>query len=120
VRNLELALPMVSVDRDQLLQVLHNLVRNGLEAVGGNGTVRVSARREGDGLAIAVSDDGPGIREEDLPRVFEPYFTTKEGGTGLGLAVAQRIVEEHGGRLEVSSSPGRGATFTVRLPRAGG
>ena len=115
-REIEAGLPTVRVDRDQLLQVLHNLVRNGLEAIGGRGTVRVSARREGDGVAIAVSDDGPGIHREDLSRVFEPYFTTKEAGTGLGLAVAQRIVEEHGGRIEVTSSPGHGATFTVRLP----
>ncbi len=117
-RAIEPGLPMVCVDHDQLLQVLHNLVRNGLEAVGGRGTVHVSARRDGDGLAISVSDDGPGIRQEDLPRVFEPYFTTKETGTGLGLAVAQRIVEEHGGRIEVTSRLGKGATFTLRLPPA--
>jgi len=117
-REIEPSLPMVCVDRDQLLQVLHNLVRNGLEAVGGRGTVSVSARRDGDGVAIAVSDDGPGIRQEDLPRVFEPYYTTKEAGTGLGLAVTERIVAEHGGRIEAASSPGQGATFTLWLPTA--
>ena len=66
-----------------------------------------------------MSDTGPGIRAEDRTRVFEPYFTTKEGGTGLGLAIAQRIAEEHGGALELSSTPGKGATFTLTLPVAG-
>jgi nitrogen fixation/metabolism regulation signal transduction histidine kinase len=115
-REIEPGLPMLSVDRDQILQVLHNLVRNGLEAVGARGTVRVSARRDGSELAISVSDDGPGIPPGDLPRLFEPYFTTKEAGTGLGLAIAERIVEEHGGRIDVASRPGRGATFTLWLP----
>ena len=118
VREIEPGLPLVHVDRDQLLQVLHNLVRNGLEAVRGRGTVRVQAKREAGGVAISVSDDGPGIRGEDLSRVFEPYFTTKDGGTGLGLAVARRIVEEHGGTIDVASAPGEGATFTVRLSSA--
>jgi len=76
--------------------------------------VRV-ARAPG-GATFTVSDTGPGIPEADLPRVFEPYFTTKEGGTGLGLAIAQRIAEEHGGRLEVASAPGAGAAFTLTLP----
>lgn len=115
-RELEDGLPAVQVDRDQLAQVLHNLLRNGLEAVGAQGRVRVSARREGAEVAIAVADDGPGIRPEDLPRLFEPYFTTKEAGTGLGLAISERIVKEHGGRIEVESRLGQGATFTVRLP----
>jgi signal transduction histidine kinase len=115
-REIEPGLPMLSVDRDQILQVLHNLVRNGLEAVGAQGTVRVSARRDGSELAISVSDDGPGIPPDDLPRLFEPYFTTKQAGTGLGLAIAERIVEEHGGRIDVASRPGRGATFTLWLP----
>jgi signal transduction histidine kinase len=84
--------------------------------VGAQGTVRVSARRDGSELAISVSDDGPGIPPDDLPRLFEPYFTTKQAGTGLGLAIAERIVEEHGGRIDVASRPGRGATFTLWLP----
>ncbi len=70
------------------------------------------------GVAFAVADTGPGIPQADVPRVFEPYFTTKEGGTGLGLAIAQRIADEHGGRLDVASAPGKGATFTLTLPAA--
>ena len=111
-------LPPVSVDRDQILQVLHNLVANALEAMPAGGTLRVAARREGPEVLVSVSDTGPGIRPEDLPSIFEPYFTTKEGGTGLGLAIAERIVREHGGRVEAASGPGPGATFTVRLPAA--
>jgi signal transduction histidine kinase len=63
-------------------------------------------------------DDGPGIPAEDLPRVGEPFFTTKRGGTGLGLAIAQRIVERHGGTLKIESAPGRGTTARVALPEA--
>jgi len=115
-RHVADGLPPVSVDRDQILQVLLNLVRNGEEAMSGGGTLRVGARRDGDDVLLEVSDTGPGIPADDLPRVLEPYFTTKEGGTGLGLAIAERIVREHGGRLEVASDPGKGATFAVRLP----
>jgi two-component system nitrogen regulation sensor histidine kinase NtrY len=111
-------LPRVNVDRDQILQVLLNLVRNAVEAMGSGGTLRILARREGSEVAISVSDTGPGIRPEDLPSVFEPYFTTKESGTGLGLAIADRIVREHSGRIDVRSRPGEGATFTMRLPVA--
>jgi signal transduction histidine kinase len=115
-REVDPGLPEVRADRDQILQVLLNLVRNAVEATPAGGTIRLQVRREGDEVTFSVTDTGPGIAPEDLPRIFEPYFTTKEGGTGLGLAIAQRIVEEHGGRLEVESLPGRGATFTIRLP----
>jgi two-component system, NtrC family, nitrogen regulation sensor histidine kinase NtrY len=111
-------LPVVKVDPDQILQVLHNLLRNAFEAVGRQGVVGVSARREGDELVVSVTDSGPGIPPGDLPRLFEPYFTTKEAGTGLGLAISERIVREHGGRIEVESGAGQGTTFSVRLPVA--
>ena len=67
---------------------------------------------------VAVADSGPGIAPAQLSHLFEPYYTTKEAGTGLGLAISERIVREHGGRIEVESAPGRGTTFTVRLPTA--
>jgi signal transduction histidine kinase len=118
VSEVEPGLPAVDADRDQLLQVLLNLVANALDAAPAGGRVTVAARRDGDGIALCVTDDGPGIAAADLPRVFEPYFTTKAGGTGLGLAIAQRIAEEHAGQLEVASAPGAGATFTLRLPLA--
>jgi two-component system nitrogen regulation sensor histidine kinase NtrY len=117
-REVEAALPPVLADRDQVLQVLLNLVRNALDAMPSGGTLGVAARRAGGAVAFEVRDTGPGIAAEDLERVFEPYFTTKEGGTGLGLAIARRIAEEHGGALEVESSAGRGATFRLTLPVA--
>jgi two-component system nitrogen regulation sensor histidine kinase NtrY len=117
-REVEAGLPPVLADRDQVLQLLLNLVRNALDAMPAGGRLELSARRADGGVALAVRDSGPGIAAEDLPRVFEPYFTTKEGGTGLGLAIAHRIAEEHGGRLEARSSPGSGATFTLVLPVA--
>jgi nitrogen fixation/metabolism regulation signal transduction histidine kinase len=109
-------LPGILADRDQLLQVLHNLLKNAFEAMPAGGALRLSVRREGEEVLFVVSDSGAGIPAELLPRVFEPYLTTKAGGTGLGLAIAERIVQEHGGRLEVASPPGQGATFTMRLP----
>jgi signal transduction histidine kinase len=116
--NVDPGLPPVLADRDQVLQVLLNLVRNAVDAMPRGGTVGLTARRDGDTVSFAVSDAGPGIPPEDLARVFEPYFTTKEGGTGLGLAIAHDIAEEHAGGLEATSEPGRGATFTLRLPLA--
>jgi len=116
VREVAAGLPAVRADRDQILQVLHNLLRNAFEAVGHGGTVRVAARGDGAELVVAVSDDGPGIAAGDLPRIFEPYFSTKQAGTGLGLAISERIVREHGGRLGVRSEPGRGTTFELSLP----
>jgi signal transduction histidine kinase len=117
-RDVATGLPPVLADRDQVLQVLLNLVSNALDAMPRGGTLAISARPTGEGVAFAVADTGEGIAAEDLARVFEPYFTTKEGGTGLGLAIARRIAEEHGGRLEVASAPGRGAAFTLTLPTA--
>jgi len=118
LREIEPDLPPVLADRDQVLQVLLNLVRNALDAMGGGGTLRIQAARVAAGVAFTVSDSGAGISPEDLARVFEPYFTTKEGGTGLGLAIAHRIAEEHGGRLEAASRQGQGAAFTLTLPVA--
>jgi signal transduction histidine kinase len=118
VRSVAPGLPQVMADRDQILQVLHNLVKNALEAMPEGGRLTLGARRDGAEVLFVVADSGHGIAAELLPRIFEPYVTTKAGGTGLGLAIAERIVQEHGGRLEVESPRGAGATFTVRLPVA--
>jgi signal transduction histidine kinase len=118
LREVEPGLPAVWADRDQILQLLLNLVQNGLEAMPEGGRLDVAARRAPGGVAFTVSDAGPGIAPADLDRIFEPYYTTKPGGTGLGLAIARRIAEEHDGALDASSGPGAGATFTLRLPVA--
>lgn len=108
----------VRLDPDRLSQVLLNLLLNGVEAMAPGGVLTLSTDETEDGrmLEIRVSDTGCGIRPEDLPQVFEPYFTTKPSGTGLGLAIAHNIVAAMGGDLGVASRPGAGTTFTLRLP----
>ncbi len=111
-----------SFDPDQLRQVVLNLLSNAAQALreaGRPGRIRVSCEPDGDGGAVlAVEDDGPGIPPEAAGRIFTPFFTTKAKGTGLGLAVVQRIVDAHGGSVSLQSAPGDGARFVVRLPAA--
>ena len=103
-------------DAAQLRQALDNLVRNAVEATPAGGRVEIVARTGVKGHSIEVRDTGAGITEEDLPRIFDLYFTTKSDGTGVGLAVTQQIVSAHGGTIEVESKPGAGTRMTVRLP----
>lgn len=119
--ELEPDLPLVSLDPNQMQQVFVNLINNAAQAIastGRAGTITVRARRQLDGVAIDVTDDGPGMCRELAEQVFEPFFTTKgEGeGTGLGLSISQGIVKEHGGRITLATREGEGATFTVQLP----
>ncbi|MBA3541039.1 MAG: two-component sensor histidine kinase, partial [Deltaproteobacteria bacterium] len=110
--------PIALIDVSQLRQCLINLVRNAAEAVAANGGghVTLRTRRVGDRVEIEVEDDGTGIAPDVLPRLFDPFFSTKESGNGLGLALTRQIVKDHGGDLEVTSALGRGTTFTVRVP----
>jgi len=109
-------LPEVEHDSDQIHQVLLNLLLNAVQALERTGTVRVEIG-SGDGFAtVVVGDTGRGIPAQTLPNIFRPFYTTKGGGTGLGLSLAHRIVEEHHGRIEVSSVVGSGSQFTVLLP----
>lgn len=113
-------LPPVRVDDSQLRQALLNLVRNAadeLEQRDGGGNISVSTRATSSHVEIRVVDDGPGIPEELAPRLFDPFVSGKKGGTGLGLALTQQIMLEHGGSITVDSEPGKGATFLVSLPR---
>ena len=120
-RELEPALPEVVVNAEQIIQVLMALMLNALDAMesGGRLTVRSSlSMRRGGEVIVEVEDTGPGIAVEARPKIFEPFFTTKPvgRGTGLGLSISYGIVEEHRGRIEVDSQPGRGAVFRVHLP----
>ena len=116
IRQFDPELPEVAADGEQLQRVFANLAGNAQDAMPEGGTLTVSARRV-DGFAeVAFSDTGAGIAEDTMKKVFEPLFTTKTQGTGLGLAVCQQIVSRHGGTIQVKSRPGEGATFTVRLP----
>ncbi len=114
-------LPRISLDAEQVRRVIINLVDNAIKAIadrGPDGLVTVSTTYlEEDGLmAVTVSDNGSGISKDLLDRIFDPYFSTREGGIGLGLAISQRIIEEHGGTIECSSGLGGGAVFTIKLP----
>jgi two-component system NtrC family sensor kinase len=102
--------------RDHLTQVLLNLVLNAIDATSRGGRISIEGHDEGNSIVLSVEDDGRGIAVDDGPRLFQPYFTTKPSGTGLGLFVSRQIVEEMGGTLTFRSEPGRGATFLVRLP----
>ncbi len=120
--DLDESLPWISIDTNQMKQVLLNLIHNALQAMKSGGELIVStfaARRENrDWVVMSVKDNGTGIPPEDQIRIFEPFFTTKgdRGGTGLGLSVTYGIVTDHGGLIEISSKPGNGSTFDVWLP----
>ena len=118
-------LPQVSADPEQLKEVLVNLFINACEALGRGGSVTVREDVDHDPdlgkmARIRISDDGPGIPAAVIGKVMEPFFTTKAEGTGLGLSIAARIIDEHGGRIDVSSVDGQGTTFSIRLPVIGG
>jgi two-component system sensor histidine kinase AtoS len=108
--------PEVWLDERLLRQALENLVRNGAEAIEGEGVVRIETDVVDRFLVIRVKDTGRGIAPENQPKLFEPFFTTKAHGTGLGLATSQQIVFEHNGHLVVESQPGKGSTFSTLLP----
>ncbi len=110
------AVPPMEIDRTLLRQAVLNLIKNGLEAVSQGGTLTVTTRRMDDTIEIDIADTGPGIVPEVGRRLFEQFFTTKPQGTGLGLSISRQIVEEHGGKIRWSSTPGTGATFTISLP----
>ena len=117
------ALPMVAVGADQLERVLTNVVQNAYEAIDGEGEIRVSARVVtaavplAEHVEIAIADDGRGMDEATLQRALVPFFTTKDRGTGLGLALCERLLGEHGGLIELRSRPWGGTVVLIRLPR---
>lgn len=118
--HIELAseLPLVSADEAQLARALGNVVANSLDALPEGGTLTLRTFALAGGVAVEVDDTGVGLTPEQRARLFTPYYTTKQGGTGLGLAIVQGIISDHGGRVEVRSTPGQGTTFRLVLPIA--
>jgi signal transduction histidine kinase len=117
----------IKADSGHLKQVLINLIRNASESIEGSGTVTIRARaarvslgdHETDGAILEVSDTGRGISPEVEKRLFDPFFSTKETGTGIGLSIAARIVEQHGGIIQYRTRLGHGTTFEIVLPLSG-
>ncbi len=109
-------LPLVTVDSVRLTQALLNIIINGIQAISGQGRVKVSAAKSGGKFWLRVQDTGPGIPAENLGDIFDPYFTTKADGNGLGLWIAQQIAVAHGGDLRAENFPAGGAVFTLTLP----
>jgi PAS domain S-box-containing protein len=118
VLELDESLPLIAADENQLSQSLLNILINAFQAVADQGRVLLCSRHEGEDIVLSICDNGRGIAAEDLERVFEFYYTTKDEGTGLGLSIAQRIVHQHGGTLHVDSQPGQGTQVSMRLPIA--
>jgi PAS domain S-box-containing protein len=114
--ELDAGLPPLPFDRRYLKQALLNLVKNALAAMPGGGSLDIRTRYSGDDLRIIVKDSGIGIPEDRQSKIFEPYYTTKENGTGLGLTLSYKIIKEHGGDITLRSKPGLGSEFTVSLP----
>jgi signal transduction histidine kinase len=110
------SIPAMDIDRSLLRQAVLNLIKNGIEALGQGGTLSIATHRLADSVEVSVSDTGPGIAPEVARRLFEQFFTTKPQGTGLGLSITRQIVEEHGGSVRWTSTPGAGATFVITLP----
>jgi PAS domain S-box-containing protein len=110
-------LPPVTVDRDQIRQALYNVIRNSFQAMGTEGKLRVATGCDDTHVWVSIGDNGGGIDPKVADKIFQPYFTTRKDGNGLGLLVVQRIVRAHGGEIELRSAAGKGLLFTIRLPR---
>ncbi len=115
--DLQSALPSVALDSDKMEQVFFNLLKNSLEAVKEGGRIDIDLSSDDNDVIVRISDDGLGMSPDQVAHLFEPYRTSKEHGTGLGLMISARIVRDHGGSISVESEPGDGTSFTIRLPR---
>jgi two-component system, sporulation sensor kinase E len=114
--QLATSVPRQHMDPAQIKQALLNLLKNAIQAMTRGDQLKIATGSGDEGVWVSVSDTGAGIPKEQLERIFEPFFTTKQKGTGLGLMIVNRIIRDHGGRIEVQSELGKGSTFTVRLP----
>jgi len=109
-------LPLLQLDRDQMKQAFYNVIKNSLEATKRHGTLHIRTDMDDTNVIVSFVDTGSGMSAGNLSRIFEPYFTTKPTGTGLGLLIVRRIAREHGGELSIESNEGEGLTLTIRLP----
>ncbi|MEY2510149.1 MAG: hypothetical protein QOE26_912 [Verrucomicrobiota bacterium] len=109
-------LPLIELDRDQMKQAFYNVIKNSFEAMKRRGILRIRTDMDATHVNISFTDTGGGMSAESLSHVFEPYFTTKSSGSGLGLLIVRRIVREHGGEMAIESNEGKGLTLTIRLP----
>jgi signal transduction histidine kinase len=109
-------LPLLQLDRDQMKQAFYNVIKNSFQAMKRRGVLRIRTDRDDTHVLVSFTDTGGGMSPENLSHVFEPYFTTKASGSGLGLLIVRRIVREHGGELSIESNEGKGLTLTIRLP----
>jgi len=111
------SVPPIECDAEQMKQVILNLAINAIQAMTGPGEVLLSAKPSDSSVMISVRDQGPGIAEEDMDKIFNPFFTTKEAGTGLGLSVVHQIVTQHGGVVNAEQNPEGGMTFSLVIPQ---
>src|SRR5215211_4989188 len=109
-------LPLLELDRDQMKQAFYNVIKNSFEAMKRHGLLRIRTDRDDRHVLVSFIDTGGGMSPDSLGRIFQPYFTTKSSGSGLGLLIVRRIVREHGGELAIESNEGKGLTLTIRLP----
>jgi two-component system NtrC family sensor kinase len=117
-REYQDSLPPVQSDPSQLRQVFQNLILNAMTAIGRNGVITLTARGADRQVSVSVGDNGPGIPKERLEKIFDPLFTTKPDGTGLGLSIGAGILKKVGGKISVRSEAGKGAVFTVEIPKS--
>jgi signal transduction histidine kinase len=110
-------LPTILGDSDQIKQVFFNLIKNAMEAMQPNGSLRIIARRDDDYVYLQFVDTGSGISEENLSKVFQAYYTTKKGGHGLGMMIVERIMRAHGGHINIESRKGAGTAITLQFPQ---
>jgi signal transduction histidine kinase len=109
-------LPLLELDRTQIKQAFYNLIKNAFQAMKTGGILRISSELSDHVVSVTFADTGGGISQDNMSKIFEPYFTTKASGSGLGLLIVRRIVREHGGEIELMSNEGQGLTLTIRLP----
>ncbi|MFQ5594646.1 MAG: GAF domain-containing protein [Anaerolineae bacterium] len=114
--HLDPELPLIRADADQLKQIFLNLALNGIEAMAGRGRLTVTTAGRANGITVGFTDEGTGIAPADIEHIFEPFYTTKPDGLGIGLSVSRSLIEAHGGQIQVSSREGEGATFEIHLP----